>query len=92
MVNVLKNERLILVENKAFVLEHSRISSNLRLRPADGIVELVLKLHVLQSIVANQERSELFLVELDEPVNECAIDPGGWLRTEKVRGASAQSV
>ena len=88
--NMLEYQRLVLVHNEALSLEHGCISVlDTSLGPADSIIELILKLHVLESIVANQERSELLFIEFDKPVNEGAIDPGSWLTKKEVRRASA---
>lgn len=60
--------------------------------PADRIFKLVLQLDVGKGVVADEEGAELLLVELDEPVDEATVGPGGRLvgLTKQVGGAAGQ--
>jgi len=55
---------------------------------ADSIIELVLHLHVLERIVADEPRSKLIFIKLHEPHHESTVHPRGWLLSNSL-GRSA---
>ena len=88
---------VLLAEHEAGALKNALILFVVRLPDsvlllADGIIEVVLQHHVLERVVANEPWPQLPLVNINEPVDEGAIDPGGGLAGEEVGWASAQIV
>ena len=56
---------------------------------ADSIVEIILHLHVLQRVVADQKRSQLLLVEVHKPVDKGACGPASRLSAQEIGRPSA---
>ena len=77
---ILNHKRAFFPEHKAgdVGVLHVTVPQPLLLH-ADRIVKLILHLHVLQRVVADQKWSQLLLVEVHEPVDKGACGPASRL-------------